>query len=139
MFGTARLLDSIASFAADGGLREAASWVSLRQHIYVSLTSQSPLSINLHNYRHSRSFSESTDEAYANRIVFIFASFLTHVFTPRVHHAEDEWVRLEAELEEWCSSRPWRFSPLWDGSQAEGDRTGDWPEILMSCPAQGMS
>src|ERR1700761_5576924 len=73
LFGTTRILNSIASFAADGGLREAASWVSLRQHIYISLTSQHPLTINLTNYGHSNAFHTSEDESWANRIIFIFA------------------------------------------------------------------
>ncbi|KAK5073384.1 hypothetical protein LTR70_010309 [Exophiala xenobiotica] len=47
LFGARRILDSVSAFAADGGLREAASWLSTRQHIYVSLTEQQPLDINL--------------------------------------------------------------------------------------------
>jgi hypothetical protein len=138
LFGTARLLDSIASFAADGGLREAASWISLRQHIYVSLTTERPLSLNLENYKHSSAFISSSDEAWANRIIFIFASFLTHVFTKDTEPLGDEWSRLEAELEAWNNTKPWHFSPLWVEDEAGSQGEGPFPEILMLHPAQGL-
>lgn len=55
-FGSARILNSISSFAADGGLRESANWISLRQHITVSLMKQQLLDLDLSNYRFSRAF-----------------------------------------------------------------------------------
>jgi hypothetical protein len=81
-FGIARMLNSISisSFAADGGLRESASSVSLRQHVYVSLTTQQSLNPSLGNYLHSSVFREFGDESWTNRITFIFANMLQHVF-----------------------------------------------------------
>jgi hypothetical protein len=136
LFGTTRLLNSIASFAADGGLRESSSWISLRQHIYISLTSQQALDINLANYRDSSAFCQSDDESWANRIIFIFASILIHVFRSHDELYAQRWAELEAEVESWNLSKPWHFTPLWVEKSADSER-GRWPELLMSYPAQG--
>jgi hypothetical protein len=136
LFGTTRLLNSISSFAADGGLRESASWVSLRQHIYISLTSQHPLAINLTNYRHSSAFRELDDESLANRIIFIFASILTLVFGLEKGPSVEQWAELEAEVEAWSMSKPWNFAPLWFTGSAD-PTDGPWPNLLMSHPSHG--
>jgi hypothetical protein len=136
LFGTTRLLNSIAAFAADGGLRESASWISLRQHIYISLTSQQALDINLANYRDSSAFRETDDESWANRIIFIFASILIHVFRPHTELYAQRWAELEAEVESWSRSKPWYFSPLWVEQSADSEQ-GPWPELLMAYPPQG--
>lgn len=144
LLGTTKLLNSISSFAADGGLRESASWASLRQQIYISLTSQHPLAIDLTTYRNSSAFSGSDDESAANRIIFIFASILTATFQPEIQLPVAQWKDLDAEVQNWNMSKPWNFTPLWiDDSVDEGQdlhqhRT-PWPEMLMSHPSQGMS
>ncbi|KAF2113150.1 hypothetical protein BDV96DRAFT_579825 [Lophiotrema nucula] len=129
--GTARILNSISSFAADGGLRESASWVSLRQHIYVSLTTQQPVSLSLENYRHSSTFCEYDDHAWANRIIFLFATVLQHVF---VHNAvgslsKDRWAELDTDVEEWNKTKPWTFSPLFVDEIAGKEFNGSWPSL----------
>ncbi|KAL2436836.1 hypothetical protein ABEF95_014779 [Exophiala dermatitidis] len=144
LFGTTRLLNSIASFAADGGLRESASWVSLRQHIYICLTSQHPLTINLTNYRHSNVFQNSDDESWANRIIFIFASILTHVFRPEGEQqlSVDQWNELDADVRSWDLSKPWHFAPLFmerpdtHTTASDGPRRSVWPEVFVCNPAQ---
>ncbi|KAL1793189.1 hypothetical protein ACET3X_008171 [Alternaria dauci] len=135
--GTARILNSISSFAADGGLRESASWVSLRQHIYVSLTTQQPLNLSLDNYRHSAVFSEFDDESWANRIIFLFAVVLQTVFGGSNNGSEnvsrEKWKDLNDEVDEWERSKPWTFSAFHVEPDA-GDRfEGTWPEQL--CPS----
>ncbi|KIX94671.1 uncharacterized protein Z520_09717 [Fonsecaea multimorphosa CBS 102226] len=142
LFGTTRILNSIASFAADGGLRESASWVSLRQHIYISLTSQHPLTINLTNYRHSSVFRISDDESWANRIIFIFAQLLTYVFGDD-HEQQlslEQWTELDAEVTSWEASKPWHFAPLFIESPGvsalDSSNRGPWPELYVCNPAQ---
>ncbi|KAG9196525.1 hypothetical protein G6011_01646 [Alternaria panax] len=134
--GTARILNSISSFAADGGLRESASWVSLRQHIYVSLTTQKPLNLSLDNYRHSAVFTEFDDESWANRIIFLFAVVLQTVFGGSNNGSEnisrDTWKDLSDEVDGWERTKPWTFSAFHIEPDA-GDRfEGSWPELL--CP-----
>lgn len=122
LFGTRKILDSVSAFASDGGLREAAAWVSLRQHIYVSLTQQQPLDINLENFLHSAVFNDanSTNEAWANRIIFIFATIIDFAFTSHATAPTVEmWQTFEAEVDNWYESRPWDFTPLWQDMNPE--------------------
>ena len=142
LLGTTKLLNSISSFAADGGLREASSWASLRQQIYISLTSQQPLAINLSTYRNSSAFSKSDNASTANRIIFIFASILTRTFQPEGQLSVAQWEELEAEVQGWDAMKPWNFTPLWlepveNTNQIPDEKSSPWPELLMSHPAQG--
>ncbi|KAF2793774.1 hypothetical protein K505DRAFT_375122 [Melanomma pulvis-pyrius CBS 109.77] len=131
-FGTARILNSISSFAADGDLREAASWVSLRQHIYVSLTTQQPLNLSLDNYRHSSVFREFDDESWANRIIFQFATILQHVFEDSPESSSltrDKWAELDADVDEWERTKPWTFTALYIDPNAGKEFNGSWPVL----------
>ncbi|KAL5391438.1 hypothetical protein DPSP01_001306 [Paraphaeosphaeria sporulosa] len=134
-FGTARILNSISSFAADGGLRESASWVSLRQHIYVSLTKQQPFNLSLDNYKHSCVFREYDDEAWANRIVYQFALILQHVFEDAEHTnalSREKWTELNADTDEWYRTKPWSFAPLYSDPKAGDSFDGSWPALPTS-------
>jgi hypothetical protein len=130
-FGTARILNSISSFAADGGLRESASWVSLRQHIYVSLTTQQPINLSLNNYKHSSVFREFDDEAWCNRIIWQFAMVLQEIFQESEGQGlnKEKWTELEADVEEWYRTKPWTFSTLYDNPAAGKEFQGDWPDL----------
>ncbi|KAK5055259.1 hypothetical protein LTR84_013009 [Exophiala bonariae] len=146
LLGGQRILNSIASYAADGGLRESASWISLRQHIYISITKQSPLGLNLNNYEHSMVFVENSDEAWANRAVFLLACVLNYAFSPREdassqHNSSssDTWAELEAKVDEWARTKPWYFSPLWTQAIPNGQQDGNsWPEVLTSHPTHAV-
>ncbi|USP74852.1 hypothetical protein yc1106_02126 [Curvularia clavata] len=131
-FGSARILNSISSFAADGGLRESASWVSLRQHIYVSLTTQQPLNLSLDNYKHSSAFHDYEDESWANRIIFQFATILQNVFEGDVNSnflTREKWNELDADTETWFHTKPWHFVPLHSDPEAGTKFQGSWPSL----------
>ncbi|KAI8935875.1 hypothetical protein NX059_007390 [Plenodomus lindquistii] len=129
-FGTARTLNSISSFASDGGLREAASLVSLRQHIYISLTTQQPLNLSLDNFRHSSIFREHDEESWANRIIFLFATILQAVFEDTsTGISREKWKNLNDDVDEWDRTKPWTFSPLFIEPDAGVKFTGSWPEL----------
>lgn len=143
LLGTRKILDSISAFAADGGLREAASWVSLRQHIYISLTEQQPIGITLENFRHSSVFFETStsNEDWAKRIILIFARILEHAFAPPEHHRNGTspsqwWNDLKAEMDTWENTKPWDFAPLWKDTTSIGESAlltpGSVPEITTS-------
>ena len=134
LLGTSRILNSIASYAADGGFKESASWISLRQDIYISLTSQQPLGLQLSNYRHSSIFSDQSDEAWADRIVFTFATILNYVFEGQ--NAATPWSDLEAEVEAWKLTKPWYFNALW--TKDSFGQTRSWPEMQVSYPAHAV-
>lgn len=141
LLGGKRLLNSIASYAADGGFKESASWISLRQHIYISLTTESPLGLNLSNYEHSSVFVDQSDEAWANRAVFLFACVLNYIFGSENEghsgrHDAERWAELEAEIEAWNVSKPWYFSALW--TQTSQERVGAWPEVQTSHPTHAV-
>ena len=133
-FGTARILNSKSSFAADGGLRESASWVSLRQHIYVSLIPQQPLDLSLENYRHPAVFRDLDDESWTNRAIFLFAIILQTIFEESGEAntnslTKEEWTELHAEVDEWERTKPWTFSALHIEPNAGEKYNGSWPQL----------
>ncbi|KAF2702880.1 hypothetical protein K504DRAFT_520871, partial [Pleomassaria siparia CBS 279.74] len=132
-FGTARILNCISSFAADGDMREAASWVSLRQHIYISLTTQQVINFSLENYRHSAVFREYDNEAWANRINFQLATILQYVFEDSPESTSsltrEKWAELDADIDEWERTKPWTFSALYVDPDAGKDFDGSWPDL----------
>lgn len=135
LFGGTRLLNSVAQFASSGGLREAASWVFLRQDIYVALTLRQLSGIHLDNYKTSSSFHDTNDGAWANRMVFIFAKVLWYALLRDGSLATEQWSQLEEEVETWYVTRPWHFRPLW--LQESGDEGSPFPQCIMSHPAHG--
>lgn len=136
LFGTSTLLNSISSFASDGGLRESASWVSLRQHLYVSFTAQQPLRISLENFKSSSSFLLDDDESWTNRMIYLFAIVLDHVLSPKDSEHVHTFANLEHQVEAWNISKPWYYSPLRENAPRPGSK-GVWDEIYMSRPPQG--
>ncbi|KAF5620326.1 transcription regulatory SNF2 [Fusarium tjaetaba] len=98
--GTQNLLNHevIARFVMQGGLAEAASWVHLRQAIYVYVVRREPLEICLENFERSTVFRRSDDSAYANRAVYNFAK-LMRLFLP-MDSPVGEWGAAEGEIEE---------------------------------------
>jgi hypothetical protein len=134
--GRTRLLNSITRFSSSGGLGEAASWVILRQVIYISLVSKEPMSIQLENYEQSHSFLKQDDYSWTNIIVLLFARVLSIVFIPRENVSADDWLGLEVAIEEWNVSRPDTFNPL---SVHEGAlaKQSAFPEIWMLGASNG--
>lgn len=117
-------------------MRESASWISLRQHIYISFTTRHPLTIDLTNYKDSSVFHDTTDEAWANRMIYCFAIVLNCVLHSEV--SPHRWAELDEEIESWNVSKPWNFQPRWKSESKSSDRS-PWSELLMSHPAHGQS
>ncbi|QKD55147.2 uncharacterized protein FOBCDRAFT_250864 [Fusarium oxysporum Fo47] len=113
--GTQNLLNHevIARFVMQGGLAEAASWVHLRQAIYVYVVRREPLEICLENFERSTVFRRSDDSAYANRAVYNFAK-LMRLFLPMESPDGDlgKWEAVEREMQEWYEARPVSFKPI---------------------------
>ncbi|OCL03330.1 hypothetical protein AOQ84DRAFT_152074 [Glonium stellatum] len=130
LFGSTRMVNSITHSATCTSLREAANWVALRQEIYVSLTNRQPVSIVLDAYRDSSYFHSDTEDAWANRIVFLFAKILNYAFKPVGVAPEESWSQLEEQVEAWNMTKPQYFSPLWVEHQP-GERNYRFPDIMM--------
>ncbi|KAL1632866.1 hypothetical protein SLS58_011313 [Diplodia intermedia] len=130
LYGGTRLLNSIAKFVPLGGLGEAASWIFLRQDIYVALTTGQPLNVDLDNYRQSPSFHADTSSGWANRMIFIFAEILDYSSRPDQVQSVERWEQLDAKVEAWNDGKPWHFRPLWIREE-----TVPFPEIWMTGPA----
>ncbi|KAI0439880.1 hypothetical protein F4803DRAFT_23153 [Xylaria telfairii] len=141
LFGSARLLNTASGFAASGGLGEAASWIVLRQSIYISFTRSQPLCINLDNYRRSSVFISIDAESLANRAVFLCARVLTFAFGTGENVSEwkvDEWDSLNNDLEEWYKSRPIEMRAFWVNMPRPGEAEGTlpaFPTAWMTRPA----
>jgi hypothetical protein len=102
------------AFASCGGLGEAASWLSLRQDIYNSLTLNKPLNVHLGNYELSQSFYSTDDTAWANRMVHIFARILSAAFRATPDMNREEWDELDGAAKSWQNQRPETFNPIFE-------------------------
>lgn len=130
--GTSNLLNhgSVARFITQGGLAEAASWVHLRQAIYVSIVSRKPLAANLDNFRSSTAFRHNTNSAHANRMVFALCKALQLFFgdesssgdSPPRSATQQDWENLDKEVADWYEVRPLSFRALYfDEGNLKGD------------------
>jgi hypothetical protein len=112
--GTQNLLNHevITRFVMQGGLAEAASWVHLRQAIYVYVAGKKPMEICLENFARSTVFQRRDDSAYANRVVYLFAKILKLLFPMGDERGLEEWEDVEREVEMWFDERPVSFKPM---------------------------
>ncbi|KAI1130802.1 hypothetical protein F5Y10DRAFT_288552 [Nemania abortiva] len=135
LFGGAQLLRATSGFAAAGGLGEAASWIILRQSIYLSLTRSQPLYISLDCYRQSRAFYNVDGASLANRATFLCAQVLIYAFgvgEGAPGRNVDEWDMLNEHADEWYRSRPKEMCAFW--VEDTGDRSA-FPSAWMTRPA----
>lgn len=118
------------------GLREASSWLCLRQDIYISMVQQSPLKTDLEAFLQSDIYRRDDDMAYAARIVVIVARILLAAAVDDTGSRQRVLDEARAELEEWYDSKPSTFNPTWVGpGNGEVRRL---PELWMLLPCNGM-
>ncbi|GIJ91913.1 hypothetical protein Asppvi_010888 [Aspergillus pseudoviridinutans] len=112
--GTTRILNTMSSFGSSGGLGEAAAWLCLREDMYISLTSQSPLRTNLQSFERSDVFTRTDDFAWSNRMVFLLARILSCAFNEdsRTGRFYATLKGLEKEVDDWNESKPQTFQPV---------------------------
>jgi hypothetical protein len=134
LLGSSRLVNTINEVAASGGLGEAAAWVALRQNIYVCLTINAPLNLDLDCYKASTSFIGVTDHAWVNKIVYVFAEILRYSCQPAEFLTSETWLDLNQATEDWFQTKPDTFNPLLAIRYPTPTDAGDrrvFPEILM--------
>ncbi|KAG7412044.1 hypothetical protein Forpe1208_v009548 [Fusarium oxysporum f. sp. rapae] len=140
LVGCARLWNNIPDFIAQGGLSEAASWIMLRQNLHISLIKGEPMQVDLNKYRRSRSFVDTTDEDFANRIILLCCQVLATCFSPGAQPDYETWAHLGKEVASWHDSIPAHYSP-YHHSDVESTSTGvksAFPIVWMMNPAQVM-
>ncbi|KAI1017562.1 hypothetical protein LB504_003754 [Fusarium proliferatum] len=139
LVGCARLWNNIPDFIAEGGLSEAASWILLRQNLHISLIKGEPMQVDLNKYRRSRSFIDTTDEDFANRIILICCQVLEACFGLGAQPDYETWAHLGKEVALWHDSIPAHYHPY--HSNMESTSTGvksAFPVVWMMNPAQVM-
>ncbi|EXJ73101.1 uncharacterized protein A1O5_04250 [Cladophialophora psammophila CBS 110553] len=121
LLGSSRVINSVGEVAANGGLGESAAWIVLRQGVYVSLTSNAPLNVDLGCYKRSVVFLGLTDHAWANKIVFIFAETLVYSAKSSEHAGADveDWRTLQHAATQWYHDKPDTFLPVFEASSEE--------------------
>ncbi|KAH8898308.1 hypothetical protein GQ53DRAFT_881370 [Thozetella sp. PMI_491] len=131
--GTRNLLShkAVVRLAGEGGLAEAASWVHLRQTIYVGLTRKQPIGISLQTFESFGAFRKRDGTSYANRAVYIFAKIIQEFFSETaIGQSEDAWGLLDEELAAWDESKPLSFKPTYhEAADLESGRP--FPTIWM--------
>jgi hypothetical protein len=129
----------MSSFGSSGGLGEAAAWLCLREDMYISLTSQSPLRTDLQSFERSDVFNRTDDFAWSNRMVFLLARILSCAFNEesRTRRSYASLKALEDEIDDWNASKPQTFQPL--HFVPRGKESGRrFPVIWTLLPVHGM-
>ncbi|GIK05574.1 hypothetical protein Aspvir_009687 [Aspergillus viridinutans] len=137
--GTTHILNTMSSFGSSGGLGEAAAWLCLREDMYISLTSQSPLRTNLQSFERSDVFTRTDDFAWSNRMVFLLARILSCAFNEgnQTSRSYASLKHLETEVDDWNASKPQTFQPVHFVPRGkESDRR--FPSIWTLLPVHGM-
>lgn len=140
LLGSSRLLNTVSRFSSSGGLAEAASWLFLRQAIYVSLVQKEPWELCLENYESSLVFEcpNGDDASYANVMIFLVAKILRLISHSRETASTDlqDWLSLEESVERWNDERPFSFTPL-RYRDVDVEENRPFPELWMVSPAAG--
>lgn len=129
----------MSSFGSSGGLGEAAAWLCLREDMYISLTSQSPLRTHLDSFERSDVFTRTDDFAWSSRMVFLLARILSCAFNEenRTRRSHASLKSLEKEVDDWNASKPRTFQPVHfvPRGKTSGRR---FPSIWTLLPVHGM-
>jgi hypothetical protein len=129
----------MSSFGSSGGLGEAAAWLCLREDMYISLTSQSPLRTNLQSFERSDVFSRTDDFAWSNRMVFLLARILSCAFNEesRTRRSYASLKHLGTKVDDWNASKPQTFQPVHFVPRGK-DSGRRFPTIWTLLPVHGM-
>lgn len=129
--GISRILNMVPDFAAAGGLGEAAAWLCLREDIYVSLTTQSPIKIGLECFSNSASIRRGDDYSWANKMILILAQILNRAFSEPV--SQSDIAISEADIADWDQFKPASYQPIHFAASSQ-HAARPFPEIWMLAP-----
>jgi len=135
LLGTHVFISAQDTLNDDGGLRQAAYLVALRQEIYVAFVNQRTIASVFERITMDRSFETASDWVWANRIVAQLADVIRFCFD---EYNNDRGVaRYNALLEychQWMLFKPMSFTPLYYKAAEEipGDSSSVFPEIWLT-------
>ena len=109
--GVTRILNDVSAFASAGGLGEATAWLCLREDIYVSLVTQTPIRSSLAAFQTATWIQGDNDTAWANRMVLLLAELLSHAFADAARR--DSLAHVIGRIQEWDMLKPLSFNPIY--------------------------
>ncbi|KAF4862716.1 hypothetical protein CGCSCA1_v014674 [Colletotrichum siamense] len=129
--GTSRILNMVPEFSTLGGVAEAACWLCLREDIYVSLTTQTPIKTGLECFPESQSIRRDDDYSWASKSILNLAFLLKRAFCEPRDPAQ---VALsEIEIADWNASKPASYRPIYFQERSR-DEGRCFPEVLTLLP-----
>jgi hypothetical protein len=121
----------VPEFTSLGGTAEAACWLCLREDIYISLTTQTPMRTALESFLASASILRQDDQSWASLSILNLGFLLDRAFS----ELRDPSVLAtsEAELAQWSETKPSTYQPIY--FRARSRREGRcFPEVWMLAP-----
>ncbi|KAH8675187.1 hypothetical protein BGZ61DRAFT_427371 [Ilyonectria robusta] len=116
------------STAVATGMRKAAFWIGLRQEVTMAFASQRSIKISLSHNFIDQSFTEASDDVWANRIIVHCANVIEFCFGDGDQKAS-EYQALKEYDDGWLHSRPSSFLPLAFGP-ADPSSGNKFPQIV---------
>lgn len=123
------------STAVATGMRKAAFWIGLRQEVTMAFASQRSIKISLSHNFIDQSFTEASDDVWANRIIVHCANVIEFCFGDGDQKAS-EYQALKEYDDGWLHSRPSSFLPLAFGP-ADPSSGNKFPQIVYMNHAVG--
>jgi hypothetical protein len=121
----------VPEFTSQGGIAEAACWLCLREDIYISLTTQTPIRTGLQCFLDSASIRRKDDQSWASLSILHLAFLLDRAFS----EARDPsaLAKSEAELAQWNEIKPTTYQPIHYQARSRQE-SRCFPEIWMLAP-----
>jgi hypothetical protein len=128
-------MNAQSSTVASTELRKAAFWVGVRQEVTMAFASQRNIKISLTHPFIDQSFSQGSDDVWANRIIVHCANVIEFCFGDGDQKAS-EYQALRDYDEGWLRSRPASYLPL-AYSPADARSGNHFPQIIYMNHAVG--
>ena len=103
----------------EGGLRQAAFWVGLRQEIYVAFVNQRSIIPELSYCNIDRTLDAAPDHVWACRMVVLCADVIRYCFGEG-DHSTSTYNWLATSLAQWYECKPASFTPLYYAEPMDG-------------------
>ncbi|KAH7235344.1 hypothetical protein BKA59DRAFT_495937 [Fusarium tricinctum] len=129
--GISGILNMIPDYSTMGGVAEAACWLCLREDIYVSSTTQTPIKTVLDCFPKSASILRNDDYSWASQSILNLALLLQSAFC-KPRNASD-MVHAEAQISKWEASKPTSYKPIYFKARSR-EKDSCFPEVWMLLP-----